>query len=129
MRFLLRILLLATAVALATVVTSWWAPCLVGGIWGWLARGGRANGAPHPAATAGVAGAAGWLGLLGWNAATGEMAALAGTLSGLLPVPGWMLAGITVFVGGLLALLASWLGRATALALSPRLPYDSPSPQ
>ena len=103
MRQLLRVVLLAGACVVATVIAGWWSVPVLGAIWGVIAR--RERGAGWTAAlAAGIA----WTSLLLWTALRGSVAALAAQVGGLVGAPGFVLVLMPV---GLAMLLAGCAGR------------------
>ena len=109
-----RVLVVAVAVVLVTVVFDWWAVPLVGAAWGLLA-------APktRPAIAAGLGGALGWLLLLAWTALHGPVPTLARRAGGVLEIGAWGLVGITVAYPLLLAAAGAVLAGAIRAKLLP----------
>jgi hypothetical protein len=97
MRASLRVGLLAPAFALATAVFGWWTVPLLGAVWG-----GVAAATSRPAVTAGTAAGLGWLLLLAYTALQGPVWVLAQKVGGVLALPGWLFAVLTVAFGALL---------------------------
>jgi hypothetical protein len=97
MRVTLRIALLAVAFALATAAFGWWTVPLLGGVWGAVASPGT-----RPALTAGAAACLGWGLLLAWAAAQGPALVLAQRVGGVMGLPGWLFAVLTVAFAALL---------------------------
>lgn len=97
-RALVRVLLLATAFALATFWFGWWTVPVVAAIWGVLARGLR-SGALVSACAAGLA----WGALLLWDASAGPVSELAATLGTLMHLPPIALPLATLVFPALLA--------------------------
>lgn len=88
---LLRIGLLGSAFALATVLVGWWAVPALAAFWALY------DGSVHrPAQTAAVAAGLGWGLLLMWTAAEGPVLRLSSMLSGVLGVPGLSLIALTI---------------------------------
>jgi hypothetical protein len=111
-RLLARAALLGAAIALGTVVAGWWAVPVLGAVWGAADRRGR-----RPALTAALGGALGWAGLLAWDAARGPVRSFAGTVGGVVHLPGWALLLATVLFAAALAAAAAAL--LTALTARP----------
>jgi hypothetical protein len=106
MRLLARAILLAAAMALATILLGWWSVPLLGAAWGWLERGG-----PRPIATAALAAALGWAALLLWDGARGPVASFGATLGGVVHAPAWALLLLTVAYAAALAAAAASVTR------------------
>ena len=98
MRAFLRITLLAVAFALATAAFGWWTVPLLGAVWGGVASPGT-----RPASTAGAAACLGWVLLLAWTATQGPVWVLAQRVGGVMALPGWLFAVLTVAFAALLA--------------------------
>ena len=107
MRTAARVLLLAGAFAAATWVIGWWAVCLVGVAWPWLAPNVRR--APLVAALGAFVG---WSGLLLWTAAVGPLGELLRRVGGIFAAPGWTLVAATLAFGVVLAGSAATLSAA-----------------
>jgi hypothetical protein len=103
MRSLLRLTLLGTAFALATVALGWMAVPAVGIVWGFIASATR-----RPALTAGAAALFAWAILLTWTAFVGRLSAL--RMGGILDVPGSILLIATLILAGVLAALGALVG-------------------
>ncbi|NNG17224.1 MAG: hypothetical protein HKM89_12160 [Gemmatimonadales bacterium] len=102
MRTLLRLALLGTAFALATVALGWIAVPAVGVLWGLVSS------APHrPALTASAAALLAWAVLLTWTAFAGRLSALLERMGGILQVPGIILLIATLGLAGVLAALGA----------------------
>jgi hypothetical protein len=115
MRAFLRVVLLALAVALATATFGWWAVPLLGAVWGGVASPGT-----RPASTAGAAACLGWVLLLGVTAIQGPVWVVAQRVGGVMALPGWLFAVLTVafaaLLGGSAAVMVSGLlGRPKTL--------------
>jgi hypothetical protein len=98
--------LLAVAFALGCIALGWWSAALIGVLWGWRVRHRRR----HSALIAGIGAAIGWSILLGWTALVGEAGALLATMASVFGVPGFLIPGVTVTIGSVLAVLGSWVG-------------------
>lgn len=107
MNALPRVLLVALAVAVGTVVLDWWAVPIVGLVWGLVAPPNT-----RPVTTAGLGAALGWLVLLGWMGLHGPIVALAGKTGAVLGIGGWGLLGAAVLYPTLLGAAAAGLGAA-----------------
>ena len=105
MRSLLRLTLLGTAFALATVALGWMAVPAVGVLWGLIASVTH-----RPALTAGAAALLAWAILLTWTAAAGRLSALLDRMSDILPMPGSILLLATLVLAGVLAALGASVG-------------------
>lgn len=82
---LLRILIVAVAVALGTVLAGWWVVPLVGAAYGAVARGSA-----RPGLVAALGAAAGWGGYLSLASFGGApVARLAGDLAHAMSLPAW----------------------------------------
>lgn len=108
-RFLLRLVLLALAFVIATVLVGWWGVPLTGAAWGLLARL-----APRCALVASAAALLAWGGLLVWGAVRAPLAPLASTVGGALGVPGAALVLLTLAFAAMLA----WAAARTAAGLA-----------
>lgn len=104
-RLALRVTLLAIAFALATILFGWWGVPLVAVIWGLVAHA-----TPGPGATSAAAAAVAWAALLGWTALSGDVAALAGILGGIMQAPGAALVALTILFPAAVA----WAGARMA---------------
>ncbi len=113
LRFLaLRILLLGTAFALATIVLGWWGVPVLAAVWGVIAPNRKR--APLLAA---VAAGWGWVLLLLWTAVVGPIMILADRAAGVMQMGSASLLGMTVAF----AMLLAWAAAMVAGALrSPR---------
>ena len=98
MRASVRVGLLALAFALATAAFGWWTVPLLGAAWGGVAASTKT-----PGITAATAAGMGWLVLLAWTATQGPVWVLAQRVGGVLALPGWLFAVLTVAFAGLLA--------------------------
>jgi hypothetical protein len=90
--------MLALAFALATAVFGWWAVPLLGAVWG-----GVAASTSRPAVAAGTAAGLGWILLLALTALQGPVWVLAQKAGGVLALPGWLFAVLTVGFAAALA--------------------------
>ena len=97
-RLVLRIVLLAAALALGTVVAGWWALPVLGAVWGLINGGRRWVGSQTIAA-----GALAWGALLWWTATVGPFALLVSKTSAIMGLPPAVLFALTVLFGGLAA--------------------------
>ncbi len=95
---LLRVVLLALAFAIATVLIGWWGVPLTGAAWGVLGRL-----APRSALVASASAVLAWSGLLLWGAARAPVASLASTVGGALGVPGAALVVLTLAFAAIVA--------------------------
>lgn len=111
----LRIGLLSLAVALATAVLGWWSVPVLGAVWGGIA--GRTT---RPALTASASAGIGWILLLLWTATQGPVWDLAQKIGGVMSLPGWMFAVITIGFPMLLAGLAAGVLTTRSWVLGPR---------
>jgi hypothetical protein len=108
-----RVLLLTTAFALATLVAGWWAVPLVGAAWGALAA--RGAGSRRPAGRAALAAALAWLLLILWSATTlsggsrASLRALMTAVGGALQANGAVLVAVTLLFAAALAWSAARL--------------------
>ena len=109
-----RVLILAVAVALVTVLFDWWAVALVGAAWGLLAAAKT-----RPTVAAALGSGLGWLILLGWTALQGPVPSLAAKAGGVLGVGGWGLLGLMVAYPLVLGAAAAVLGSALRAKLLP----------
>ena len=107
MRFLIRISLLAAALAVGTIAFGWWAVPVIGLVWGVVAYEQRGA-----ALTAGLAAMAAWGGLLLRDTMHGPVGALAATLGQLFGVHVAAIYALTLALPGLLAVTAAIVGRA-----------------
>jgi len=113
---LLRVLMLAIAITLGTVLAGWWTVPLVALGFGVLTHTSRA-----PGLSAAAGGALAWGGYLGLAAAGGApVRSFAGSLAASMQLPGWAPLVATLVFPALLAGLAAYLGaRAGGRYLSP----------
>ncbi len=87
----LRLVVLAVAVGLATVWLGWWVMPVIGALWGLLApRESKAS------LTVFSAAALAWFGLLVIASVRGPVWVLADKVGGILAIPGWLFAAVTV---------------------------------
>ncbi len=105
MRSVLRLGLLALAIALATVFLGWWSVPTIGVLWGVVARRGT-----HPGFMAAGAATLAWTALLFLVAVQGPMWDLADKVGGILAIPGWLFIFITVAFPAVLAGTAAVVG-------------------
>ena len=106
-----RLVLLAAAMAAATIAFGWWAVPVVAAIWGVVAREQRG-----PALAAGLAAMAAWGSLLLFDASRGPVGTLAQTLGSLFTIRAAGVYGITLALPGLLAVTAAVVARSVATA-------------
>jgi hypothetical protein len=106
-----RLLLLAGAMAAATVAVGWWGVPAVGAAWGILSRRQRGR-----ALTAGLAAMLGWGALLVVAAARGPVGTLSTELGSLFSIKALGVYAITLALPGLLALTAAVVARSLAVA-------------
>ncbi|MEJ7812880.1 MAG: hypothetical protein WKG32_20870 [Gemmatimonadaceae bacterium] len=112
MRGIVGILMLAAALALATVVAGWWGVPLAAFAWGVMARSGR-----RAASSAALAGALAWSALLLWQATRGPVGTLASRVAGAMQLPAPALVALTLLFPALLAWGATVIGQALAARL------------
>lgn len=112
----LRILMLAIAIALGTILVAWWTVPLVAVVYGVLLRGSA-----YPGLTGAAGGAVAWGGYLGLAMIGGApVGSFASSLAASMQIPGWAPLIATLFFPALLAGLASYLGaRVGGRYLSP----------
>ena len=84
-------------IAVGTWAVGWWAVPVVGALIGVIWPDGR------PALLAGTAGGLGWALLLMWGSASGPVGDLAGTVGGVMGLPGFEVLLVTVLFPALLA--------------------------
>lgn len=106
---LARIVLLATAIALATSVLGWWAVPLVAAGYAAITTAQRGS-----VVVAGLAAMLAWGGLLAVTAARGPVGTLATELGGVLQVGRPGVYAVTIAFPGLLAISAAVVARAIA---------------
>jgi hypothetical protein len=107
-----RLVLLATAFAIATFVLGWWAVPIVAAIYGAISAAQRGS-----SIVAGFAAMIGWGALLAITAARGPVGTLAAELGGVLNLKASGVYAVTIAFPGLLAISAAVVARALA---SPR---------
>jgi hypothetical protein len=108
----LRFLILAIAIALGTVLVSWWAVPILAAVYGLLAAATK-----RPGLLAAVAAAAGWGGYLSILSFGGSpVTRFAGDLAHAMTLPTWAPHVVTLLFPALLA------GPAAYLAAQPRRP-------
>ncbi len=112
----LRILMLAIAIALGTILVGWWTVPLVALVYGVLLRG-----SDHPGMTAAAGGAMAWGGYLGLAIIGGApVGSFDSSLAAAMQLPGWVPLVATLLFPALLAGLAAYLGaRVGGRYLSP----------
>lgn len=112
----LRILMLAIAIALGTILVGWWTVPIVALVYGVLLRGSA-----HPGATAAAGGAMAWGGYLGLAVIGGApVGGFASSLAAAMQLPGGIPLVATLLFPALLAGLAAYLGaRVGGRYLSP----------
>ncbi len=100
---LIRIVVLAVAIGLATAALGWWVVPMIGAAWGFVATAET-----RPVVTAAAAAALAWGALLGWTALRGPAGKLAATAAPILGLPDdWMLFAVTLLYPALLAAAAA----------------------
>lgn len=101
---LLRLLILAVAIALGTVLVAWWVVPVLGAAYGLLARG-----TSRPGLVASAAAMAGWGGYLSILALGGApVGAFGSQLGAAMQLPGWAPYVATLAFPALLAGPAAW---------------------
>lgn len=108
-RVSVRLLLLALAFALGTVVLGWWAVPVIGLAWGVIDRS-----RPAAAWIAALAAGLGWDGLLSWAGVEGPIGRLAAQVGSIMGIPGWGLVVATLLLPMLLAGTAAMVGAGIA---------------
>jgi hypothetical protein len=111
MMTIVRLVLLAGAMAVGTAAFGWWAVPVIGACWGEIAWRQRSA-----AVTAGLAGIIGWAALLALDATRGPLGTLAETLGGLFTVKAIGVYAMTLALPGLLAVTAAIVARSAAAA-------------
>jgi hypothetical protein len=104
---LARLVLLATAFAVATFVLGWWAVPVVAAIYAAITSAQRGS-----AVVSGVAAMLGWGALLAVTASRGPVGTLAGELGALLNLGAMGVYAVTIAFPGLLAVSAAVVARA-----------------
>ncbi|MFI5232537.1 MAG: hypothetical protein ACHQSE_08485 [Gemmatimonadales bacterium] len=107
MMLLSRLVLLATAFAIATFVLGWWAVPLVAAVYAAISAAQRSS-----AVVSGVAAMLAWGALLAIDAARGPVGTLAAELAGILQLRPVGIYAVTIAYPGLLAISAAILTRA-----------------
>lgn len=108
----MTVLVLAAAMVLGTGLFGWWSvPVLALGFGVW-------SGEEPAAAFAALAALLAWGTLMAWNWLSGPLLALAGSLGGVMGLPGWSLILATLLFPAVLAGAAATLGAAIRRALS-----------
>lgn len=102
-----RLVLLATAFALATFVAGWWAVPLVAAVYAAITTAQRSS-----ALVSGVAAMLGWGALLAITASRGPIGTLAVELGGVLNLRPMGVYAVTLAFPGLLAISAAVVSRA-----------------
>jgi hypothetical protein len=102
-----RLVLLATAFAIATFVVGWWAVPVVAAIYAAISSAQRAS-----AVLSAFAAMLGWLALLAIDAARGPVGTLATELGGVLNLKPISVYAVTIAFPGLLAISAAVIARA-----------------
>jgi hypothetical protein len=110
-----RLVLLATAFAIATFVLGWWAVPIVAAIYGTISAAQRGN-----SIVAGFAAMLGWGALLAITAARGPVGTLAAELGGVLNIKPIGVYAVTIAFPGLLAVSAAVVARALTPARNQR---------
>jgi hypothetical protein len=108
---LMRVLLVAAAMAAATWIAGWMVP-VVGAVFGVISR--RQNGGPL---VAGVGAMIAWAALLLVLSASGPVSMVASTIGGVLQIRAVGVYALTVAFPGLLASTAALVARSVASAL------------
>jgi hypothetical protein len=106
-----RLVLLATAFAIATYVLGWWAVPVVAAVYAAISVAQRGN-----AIVSGFAAMLGWVALLAIDAARGPVGTLATELGGVLNLKPIGVYAVTIAFPGLLAISAAVIARAFAAA-------------
>lgn len=108
MRSVVRVVLLALAFALGTLVIGWFALPIVAVVWGAIADRERAS------LDAAVAAVVGWGALLVLAMFTGAIGEVARVIGGVVGVPSWVPIAATLLFGVALAWSAAVVGREIA---------------
>jgi hypothetical protein len=106
---LARLVLLATAFALATFALGWWAVPLVAAVYAAISSAQRGS-----ALISGLAAMLGWAALLAVVAARGPVGTLAAELGGVLNLKVFGVYAVTIAFPGLLAVTSAVVARALA---------------
>jgi hypothetical protein len=104
---LARMVLLATAFAIATFALGWWAVPLVAAVYAAITSAQRGS-----AIVSGLAAMFGWGALLAITASRGPVGTLAAELGGVLALPPAAIYAVTIAFPGLLAVGAAVVTRA-----------------
>ena len=102
-----RLVLLATAFAIATFVLGWWAVPVVAAVYAVISSAQRSS-----AVVSGIAAMLAWGALLAIDAARGQVGTLAGELAGILQLRPVGIYAVTIAYPGLLAISAAIVARA-----------------
>jgi hypothetical protein len=102
-----RLVLLATAFAIATFVLGWWAVPVVAAVYAAISSAQRSS-----AVVSGMAAMLAWAALLAIDAARGPVATLAAELAGILQLRPAGIYAVTIAFPGLLAISAAIVARA-----------------
>ena len=102
-----RLVLLATAFAIATFVLGWWAVPVVAAVYAVISSAQRSS-----AVVSGIAAMLAWGALLAIDAARGPVGTLAGELAGILQLRPVGIYAVTIAYPGLLAISAAIVARA-----------------
>ncbi len=102
-----RLILLATAFAIATFVVGWWAVPIVAAVYAAISSAQRGS-----AILSGFAAMLGWAALLAITAARGPVGTLAAELGGVLNLKPIAVIAVTIAFPGLLAISAAVVARA-----------------
>lgn len=108
-RLAARVVLLAAAFIVATLLFGWWGVAHVAIVWGILARDTRGAGV-----VSGVSAMAAWAALLAWSATGGPVSHLATTLGGIMGAPGLAFIALALVFPAALA----WAGARTAAGIA-----------
>jgi hypothetical protein len=108
---LARLVLLATAFALATYALGWWAVPLVAAAYAAMSTAQRSS-----AVVSGLSAMLGWGALLAITASRGPVGTLATELGGVLQIRPMSVYAVTIAFPGLLAISAAVVARALASA-------------
>jgi hypothetical protein len=102
-----RVVLLATAFAIATWVLGWWAVPVVAAVYAAISSAQRSS-----AVVSGTAAMLGWGALLAIDASRGPVGTLAAELAGILRISPVGIYAVTIAYPGLLAISAAIVARA-----------------
>ena len=109
---LARLVLLATAFAVATFAIGWWAVPLVAAVYAAITAAQRGS-----AVLSGLAAMIGWAALLAITASRGPVGTLATELGGVLQLKPVLVYAVTLAFPGLLAISAAVIARFLATSL------------